>query len=114
MTDIQQRLDRDMGLLEYKILGDEGVLWVVTRDEIRVVPLQRVLEIRTLARRATDLLSAGISWPQTDVQKGSMPSASRAKAEYLAVAGQLARLLVAPAGRALTASQLLIVRDESF
>lgn len=85
-TALQELLDDDTVLLEYRLGAEASTVWAVTRESIRAVPLPPRAEIERLAGRAA-AWQRKLGWPGTNPE----PVCALREALLSPVAGSLGR-----------------------
>ena len=111
LKEIQQSLDQETLLLEYKLGETRSFVWAVTPSTINIYELPGRAEVEKVARRFYELLTArnqqtpGESMPQRRARL------SRAEADYAPTATRMSQMLLSPVAPHLKSKRLFIVSD---
>jgi CHAT domain-containing protein len=111
LREMQETLDENTLLLEYKLGEERSFLWAVTKNELRFYELPKRAEIETQTRKVYQLLTARNQQPanETDAQRSAR--LVQAENEYNEAASQLSETLIGPIASILKSQRLLIVSD---
>jgi CHAT domain-containing protein/Tfp pilus assembly protein PilF len=111
LTEIQQSLDKETLLLEYKLGETRSFVWAVTPTTINIYELPGRVEVEGVARRLYELLTARNERPQGDDVPQRRARLALAEEAYAETAIHLSRLLLAPVASHLKMKRLFIVSD---
>jgi CHAT domain-containing protein len=104
-------LDANTVLLEY-LLGDQrSWLWVVSTDGVKAFPLPSRTEIESAVRRVYATLTERNRAIHDETANQRLERIAAADTKYEAVAGELSRMILGPAGNELGSKRLVIVAD---
>src|SRR5688572_10323590 len=95
LKEIQETLDTNSILLEYKLGEQRSFLWAITRSEFRAFQLPGRAEIEPLARRVYRLTARNRQAPNEKAAQ-SQAQIIRSENEYHEAAEKLSRLLLGP------------------
>jgi len=107
----EQVLDGGTMLLEYALGDERSYLWAVTRTEMSSYVLPPRQEIEALARRMRELLTVRQQPKPDESARQFRQRAEAADGRYWETAGELSRLILAPAADLLQGHRLLVVPD---
>jgi len=108
---MQQQLDADTLLLEYRLGDNRSYLWAVTPSSLKSFSLPGRKQIEDTARRVYDLLTARNLRPKFETLAERRARITNADAEYPRAATRLAEMVLAPAAELLGTKRLVIVSD---
>ncbi|MBA2734144.1 MAG: CHAT domain-containing protein [Acidobacteria bacterium] len=111
LKEIQQTLDKETVLLEYRLGEMRSFVWAVTPTTINIYELPGRAEVEKLARRFYQLLTARNQHPPGEDMAQRRVRLAQAEAEYATTATQMSRLLLTPVSSHLKTQRLLIVSD---
>ncbi|MDT5063167.1 MAG: hypothetical protein QOH63_3626 [Acidobacteriota bacterium] len=111
LKEIQQSLDAETLLLEYKLGETRSFVWAVTPTTINIYELPGRVEVEKVARRLYELLTARNEHPQGEGVPQRRERLARAEEEYAKTAAQLSRMLLDPVALHLKTKRLFIVSD---
>ncbi len=111
LKEIQQSLDKETLLLEYKLGETRSFVWAVTPSTINIYELPGRAEVERVARRFYEVLTARNEHPLNESAAQRQVRLKQADAEYAMMATQLSRMLLAPLRSHLKAQRLFIVSD---
>ncbi len=111
VAEAQALLDKDSALLEYSLGKDRSFLWVITSDSTQVLELPKRSEIDQAARNVYELLTARNRSIKFETVAEKKVRVAKADTELLQATSLLSRMVLAPAGKALTKKRVLIVPD---
>jgi CHAT domain-containing protein/tetratricopeptide (TPR) repeat protein len=111
LKEIQETLDKDSLLLEYKLGEQRSFLWAITRSGFRAFELPGRAEIEPLARRVYRLLTARNRPAPNEKDAQGQAQIIRSENEYREAAEKLSQLLLGPVAPMLKSERLLIVSD---
>ena len=111
LKEIQQQLDPQTVLLEYSLGDTRSYLWVVTPNSLKTFELAKRELIEKVAREVAESLAA-----RTVVKSLETPAQRRARiagadATFQTAAGELSRMIIAPAAGEFAKKRLVIVAD---
>lgn len=109
--EIQQTLDSETLLLEYKLGEARSFLWAVTPTSLNIYELPGRTEVEKLARRFYEQLTARNDHPAGESVLQRRARLARVEAEYATTAMQMSRMLLAPVAAQLKTQRLFIVAD---
>lgn len=110
-TEIQQLLDPETLLLEYKLGETRSYLWAVTPSSIRGFELPKRSEVEAEARRLYELLTERNRQVNGETIERRQARLKRAEREYEAAATRLSRMLLDPVASLLGRKRLVVVAD---
>ena len=112
LSEIQKQvLDNDSVLLEYALGGAKSYLWIVAKNDFRVVELPAKAEIEQSARQFYDALTARnkqIKF-ETEIERGDR--IFQTDSDLQKYSRELSQIILAPAAPYLSGKRLLIVAD---
>ncbi|HKO35247.1 MAG TPA: CHAT domain-containing protein [Pyrinomonadaceae bacterium] len=111
LADIQQLLDDNTLLIEYKLGENRSFLWAVTRNDMKSFVLPGRAKIEGAARRLHELLTERNLRPPGETPEQRRARLVRSEEEYAEVAGVLSRMLLTPAASMLGRKRLVIIAD---
>jgi len=111
LKEIQQSLDKETLLLEFKLGEARSFVWAVTPTTINIYELPGRSEIEKAARRFYELLTARNEHPLGESGPQRRARLTRAEADYVKTATQLSDLLLVPVAAHLRVKRLFIVSD---
>ncbi|HEX6187018.1 MAG TPA: CHAT domain-containing protein [Pyrinomonadaceae bacterium] len=111
LKEIQETLEPNSVLLEYKLGEQRSFLWAITRSEFRAFQLPGRAEIEPLARRVYRLLTARNRQAPNTTDALGQAQIIRSEKEYHEAATKLSRLLLGPIAPMKNSQRLLIVSD---
>jgi CHAT domain-containing protein/tetratricopeptide (TPR) repeat protein len=111
LKEIQQSLDTETLLLEYKLGETRSFVWAVTPTTINIYELPGRVEVERVARRLYELLTARNEHPQGETIEQRRARLAHAEEEYATIAAHLSRMLLAPVASHLKTKRLFIVSD---
>jgi CHAT domain-containing protein/tetratricopeptide (TPR) repeat protein len=111
IKEIQQTLDKETLLLEYRLGETRSFVWAVTPTTINIYELPGRAEVEKVARRFYELLTVRNQHPPGEDVAQRRLRLAQAEAEYATVALRMSRLVLAPVSSHLKAQRLLIVSD---
>lgn len=111
LKEIQQQLDPETVLLEYKLGSERSYLWVVTQESLKSFELPKRPEIEKVALEASESLAARsvIKSLETPAQRRARVAEGDRKFQQAAAA--LSRMILAPAAAEFGKKRLVIVAD---
>lgn len=109
--EIQQTLDSETLLLEYKLGEARSFLWAVTPTTLNIYELPGRAEVEKLARRFYEQLTARNEHPLGESVPQRKARLAGVEAEYATTAMQLSRMLLSPVASHLKTRRLFIVAD---
>ncbi len=111
LKEIQQALDKETLLLEYRLGEERSFVWAVTPTTINIYQLPGRAEVEKVARRFYEQLTARNEHPQGESVPRRRVRLAQAEAEYAQTAAQMSRTLLVPVALHLKAKRLFIVSD---
>lgn len=111
LKEIQQSLDQETLLLEYKLGETRSFVWAVTPSTINIYELPGRVEVERVARRLYELLTARNEHPQDETISQRRVRLAHAEEEYATTATQMSRMLLAPVASHLKTKRLFIISD---
>jgi len=111
LREIQQSLDKETLLLEYKLGETRSFVWAVTPSTINIYELAGRAEVERVARQFYEVLTARNEHPLNESAAQRQVRLKQADAEYAKMATQLSQMLLAPVRSHLKAQRLFIVSD---
>jgi CHAT domain-containing protein/predicted negative regulator of RcsB-dependent stress response len=111
LKEIQQLLDPQTLLLEYKLGETRSYLWVVAPSSIRSFELPKRSEVEAAARHLYELLTERNRQVNGETFEQRQARLKRAELEYGAAAKRLSQMLLEPVAPLLENKRLLIVGD---
>jgi CHAT domain-containing protein/Tfp pilus assembly protein PilF len=111
LKEIQQSLDKETLLLEYKLGEARSFVWAVTPTTISIYELPSRSEVEKMARRFYEQLTARNEHPQGESVPQRRARLAQAEADYAQIAIQMSQMLLSPAASHLQAKRLFIVSD---
>ena len=111
LKEIQQQLDADTLLLEYSLGKERSYLWAVGRDSLKSYVLPGQQEIEKAKDQVYESLTARsvVKSLETPAQRSSR--IAQADKDFEQAAGELSRMILAPAASELGSKRLVIVAD---
>ena len=111
LKEIQQSLDKETLLLEYKLGEARSFVWAVTPTTINIYELPGRSEVEKVARRFYEQLTARNEHPQGESVPQRRARLAQAEADYAKTATQMSQMLLSPVASHLKAKRLFIVSD---
>ena len=111
LKEIQQLLDDDTLLLEYKLGEDRSYLWAVTPTAIASFELPKRSEIEAITRQVYEALTARNNTVKFEQREKTQARIAQADTEYLRASARLSEIVLGPAEKQLAGKRLLIVSD---
>jgi CHAT domain-containing protein/tetratricopeptide (TPR) repeat protein len=111
LKEIQQFLDKETLLLEYRLGEARSFVWAVTPTTINMYELPGRAEVETIARHLYGLLTARNEHPQGETLPQRRTRLAQAEEDYTKTAAQLSQMLLAPVASHLKTSRLFIISD---
>lgn len=111
LKEIQQSLDQETLLLEYKLGEARSFVWAVTPSTIDMYELPGRAEIEKVARRFYELLTARNQRPLGESIPQRRARLKQAEADYARTATQMSQMLISPVAANLKSKRLFIVSD---
>ncbi len=111
LKEIQQSLDKETLLLEYKLGETRSFVWAVTPTTINIYELPGRSEVESMARRFYKQLTARNEHPQGESVPQRRARLEQAEADYAKTATEMSQMLLSPAASHLQAKRLFIVSD---
>jgi CHAT domain-containing protein/Tfp pilus assembly protein PilF len=111
LREIQQLLDPDTLLLEYKLGETRSYLWAVTPSSIKGFELPRRSEIEAAARRLYELLTERNRQVNGETFARRQARLKRAEQEYTATSTRLRQMLLDPVASLLRHKRLVVIGD---
>ena len=111
LREVQQTLDNDSLLLEYKLGEERSFLWAVTKNELRFYELPNRTEIEAQARKVYQLLTARNQRPGNETNVQYQTRLVRDENEYTEAASKLSRIILDPVSSILKSQRLILVND---
>ena len=107
LSEIHSLLDENTLLLEYSLGGSSSHLWVATKDDLTVYPLQPKIEIERAAHEVYRL------WAMRAGERGKPEKSGKADThrDYGIAARHLSEMVLGPARELLGTKRLVIVAD---
>jgi CHAT domain-containing protein/tetratricopeptide (TPR) repeat protein len=111
LREIQQSLDKETLLLEYKLGEARSFVWAVTPTTINIYELPGRVEVEKVARRLYEELTARNEHPQGENAAARRARLTREEMDYTRTATQLSQMLLSPVASHLKSKRLFIVSD---
>jgi CHAT domain-containing protein/tetratricopeptide (TPR) repeat protein len=111
LKEIQQSLDQETLLLEYKLGEARSFVWAVTPTTINIYELPGRAEVEKVARRFYELVTARNQQPLGESLPQRRARLSQAEADYAPTATQMSQMLLSPVAAHLKSKRLFIVSD---
>jgi CHAT domain-containing protein/tetratricopeptide (TPR) repeat protein len=111
VKEIQQSLDKETLLLEYKLGEERSFVWAVTPTTTNIYQLPGRAEVDKLARRFYELLSARNEHPLGESEPQRRARLAQAEEENAKTATEMSRMLLVPVASHLKAKRLFVVSD---
>ncbi len=111
LQEIQQSLDKETLLLEYKLGETRSFVWAVTPSTINIYELPGRAEVEKMARRFYEALTARNEHPEGESVEHRLIRLSEADADNAKLATQMSQMVLAPVRSHLKAQRLFIVSD---
>lgn len=111
LKEIQQQLDPDTLLLEYSLGSERTYLWVVSSDSLKSYVLPKQDDIQKLAQQTYESLVARTVSQLIETPAQRAARIAQADARFQQSAGELSRMILAPAAAELRNKRLVIVAD---
>ncbi|HZH30086.1 MAG TPA: CHAT domain-containing tetratricopeptide repeat protein [Pyrinomonadaceae bacterium] len=111
LKEIQQLLDPDTLLLEYKLGETRSYLWAVAPSSIKAFELPRRSEIETEARRLYELLTERNRQVNAETLAQRQARLKRAEQEFTTTSTRLRQMLLDPVASLLGHKRLVVIGD---
>jgi len=111
LKEIQQTLDKETLLLEYKLGEVRSFVWAVTPTTINIYELPGRAEVEKVARRFYEQLTARNEHPLGESMPQRRARLAQAEADYAKTATQMSRMLLVPVKAHLKVKRLFVVSD---
>lgn len=111
LKEIQQTLDKETLLLEYKLGEERSFVWAVSPTTINIYEMPGRAEVEKVARRFYELLTTHNEHPVGETIPHRRARLAQAEADYPKTATQMSRMLLAPVASHLKVKRLFIVAD---
>jgi len=111
LKEIQQSLDQETLLLEYKLGEARSFVWAVTPSTINIYELPGRAEVEKVARHFYGVLTARNEHPLGESIADRRARLAQAAADYVQTATQMSQMLLSPVASHLKSKRLFIVND---
>lgn len=111
LKEIQQVLDDDTLLLEYKLGEQRSYLWAVTPTAITSFELPKRSEIEAITRQVYEALTARNKTVKFEQQEKTQARIAQADTQYVKDSALLSEIVLGPVAKQLAGKRLLIVSD---
>lgn len=111
LKEIQQSLDEETLLLEYKLGEARSFVWAVTPSTINIYELPGRAEVERVARRFYELLTARNQQPLGESTLQRQARLKQADADYAKTATEMSQMLLSPVASHLESKRLFFVSD---
>jgi CHAT domain-containing protein/tetratricopeptide (TPR) repeat protein len=111
LKEIQQQLDPNTVLLEYSLGDERSYLWAVTENSLKTYELPKREQIEKTARDVYSSLIARSVVKSVETPAERQARIAEADAQFLQVASDLGRMIVAPAEAEFGTRRLVVIAD---
>ena len=111
LKEIQEQLDSSTILLEYALGDEQSYLWVVTRDSLKTYKLPKREQVQTLARQVYETVTARSVAKSLESPAQRHRRIAEADTQFQQAAGELSRMILAPAAAEFGNKRLVVVAD---
>jgi CHAT domain-containing protein/tetratricopeptide (TPR) repeat protein len=111
LKEIQQSLDNQTLLLEYKLGAARSFVWAVTPTTINIYELPGRVEVEKVARRLYEVLTGRNEHPLGESIAARRARLAREEVDYAKTATQMSQMLLSPVASHLKSKRLFIVSD---
>jgi CHAT domain-containing protein/tetratricopeptide (TPR) repeat protein len=114
LREIQQQLDPTTVLLEYSLGAERSYLWAVTPDSLKTYVLPKREEVEKVAREVYEALTARSVTKSLESPAQRKTRIAEADSQFQQSAGELSRMILAPAAGEFGGKRLVVVTDDAL
>ena len=111
LKEIQEQLDENTVLLEYSLGDERSYLWAVTQNSLKTYELPKRDDVAKVARQVYQSLGARSVVKPLETPSQRQARIAAADEQFQKTAGDLARMIIAPASAELGTKRLVVVAD---